>query len=217
MQLIIGNYNYSSWSMRPWLLLKHHNLPFETIRIPLDQPDTAQKIAHYSGAGKVPVLIDRDTEIWDSLAICEYLSEQYLQGRGWPADPLPRAEARSVSAEMHSSFGALRGAMPMNCRARRRIEFGPEVKRDIARIEQVWITLRRRHADSGEWLFGEFSIADCMYAPVAARFHSYQPPLDPLSQIYVDSVLAHPALRCWFQLAGDETEVLASEEVGVEV
>jgi glutathione S-transferase len=200
--------------MRPWLLLKHYNLPFETIRIPLDQADTAQKIARYSGAGKVPVLIDQDTEIWDSLAICEYLSEQYLDGGGWPSDPLARAQARSVSAEMHSSFGALRGAMPMNCRTRRRIDFTPEVLADIARIEQIWTSLRQRHADSGSWLFGEFCIADCMYAPVAARFQTYQPPLDPLSRRYVDSVLAHPAIKAWYLLAAEETEVLSSEEVG---
>src|SRR6056297_688501 len=117
MKLIIGNRDYSSWSLRPWLLMAAHDLPFEEVRIPLDQPDTAARIAEHNKAGKVPVLKDGDVTVWDSLAICEYISEQYLDGRGWPADVAARAEARACSAEMHSGFPAIRGQMPMNCRA----------------------------------------------------------------------------------------------------
>jgi glutathione S-transferase len=214
MQLIIGNYNYSSWSMRAWLLLTHFNLPFETIRIPLDTATTDEQIARFSKAGKVPVLIDHATEIWDSLAICEYLSEHYLAGAGWPSDSLTRAQARSASAEMHSSFNALRAELPMNCRASRRVEIGPAALSDIARVEQIWTELRQRHATSGNWLFGQFSIADCMYAPLAARFNSYQPDLSSVCQDYVDSILQHPAVITWYRLAEEETEVLVSEELG---
>ncbi len=214
MQLIIGNHNYSSWSLRPWLLLSHFELDFECHRIVLDTTEFNTEIRQYSKAGKVPVLIDKTTEIWDSLAICEYISEQYLNGHGWPSDPLARARARSASSEMHSSFMQLRSAMPMNCRARRTIQLTDAVRSDIKRIDELWCELRSEYGQSGAWLFGEFSIADCMYAPVAARFNTYRPDLSDESQRYLREVINHPQMRSWYALAEAEPETLQAEEVG---
>lgn len=214
MQLIIGNKNYSSWSLRPWLLLSHFNIPFDEIRIPLDSADFASTLAQYSSAGKVPVLQDKGIEIWDSLAICEYLSEQYLDGKGWPADSLARAQARSASAEMHSSFMAIRNNMPMNCRSSRIISISAEMRWEIDRVDQLWTYLRSTYGNPGEFLFGDFSIADCMFAPMASRFHSYQPELGSTSQNYIHSLINIPAMQQWYAQAADEVEVLQREEVG---
>ena len=214
MQLVIGNKNYSSWSFRPWLLLNHFNLPFKEVRIPLDSPDFAGALAQYTQAGKVPVLQDKGVEIWDSLAICEYISEQYLDGKGWPLDPLARAQARSASAEMHSSFFAIRNNMPMNCRSSRIISFSAEMKREISRVDQLWKQLRHQYGQHGDFLFGNFSIADCMYAPMVARFQTYQPELSDSSHQYVASIINHAPVKLWYAQASAETEVLESEEVG---
>jgi glutathione S-transferase len=214
MQLVIGNKNYSSWSLRPWLLLTHFNLPFEEIRIPLDTPNFASTLSQYSDAGKVPVLQDQGITIWDSLAICEYVSEQYLDGKGWPANPLARAQARSASAEMHSSFMAVRGNMPMNCRRSRIIEFTAAMLAEITRIDQLWCELRHEYGKDGDFLFGQFSIADCMFAPMAARFNTYQPDLSEISANYVASIIKLPAMQSWYAQATQEVEVLPQEEVG---
>ena len=161
MELIIGNKNYSSWSLRAWLLLAANDIAFTETRVPLFNENSTTGLDEYSAAAKVPVLFDRDAVIWDSLAICEYISEQYLDGRGWPADPLQRAEARSCSAEMHSSFFALRESMPMNCRAGgRKVAMNLELEKDIRRIDSMWCELREKYADNGPWLFGGFSIAE---------------------------------------------------------
>lgn len=217
MKLIIGNKNYSSWSMRPWLLLKHFEIDFEEIRIALDTPEFITTVAQYSGAGRVPVLQDGELVVWDSLAICEYLSEHYLEGRGWPEDVAARAQARSACAEMHSGFFQIRENMPMNCRARRSIVFSDAMTEEIQRVEQLWQSLRQQYADKGPWLCGEFSIADCMYAPMASRFHSYQPVLSENSQSYVETLLDHPPVKSWYQQAIAESEILDSEEVGSEL
>jgi glutathione S-transferase len=214
LKLIIGNKNYSSWSLRAWLMLKHFELEFEEIRIPLDTENTMSQIARYSDAGKVPVLRDADLEIWDSLAICEYVSERHLDGRGWPADPAVRAQARSASAEMHSSFTALRSEMPMNCRALRRIECTPACLRDITRIDRLWSELRRRYGADQPWLCGDFSIVDCMFAPVVARFNTYRPQLSEVAQVYVETLLQHPSMLEWYRQAYEESEILPNEEVG---
>jgi glutathione S-transferase len=214
MQLIIGNKNYSSWSLRPWLLLSHFNLPFEEIRIPLDSPEFTSTLAQYSAAGKVPVLQDKGIEIWDSLAICEYLSEQYLGGKGWPTDPLDRAQARSASAEMHSSFMTIRSSMPMNCRSSRIISITSEIHGEIKRIDQLWSQLRDTYGSKGDFLLGDFSIADCMFAPMVSRFHTYQPELGKNSQNYVEAIINHPAMKQWYVQAAQEAEVLEREEVG---
>jgi glutathione S-transferase len=215
--LVIGNKNYSSWSLRGWLFLKHTGAPFREIRIPLEQPDTKARIAQYSPAGRVPILIDGGVTVWDSLAICEYLSETVLGGKGWPADASARAVARSVSAEMHSGFQALRNELPMNCRARRKVAPSPAARADIARILSIWDTCRPQHAAAGPWLFGRFSVADAMYAPVAFRFQTYDVDLTGNPAAYARALLAHPAMLEWLAAGQAETEIVPSDEAGTPV
>lgn len=213
--LVIGNYNYSSWSLRAWLVLKRSGLAFDTVRVVLDQPDTARNIARYTPAGRVPVLIHDDLHVWDSLAICEYLAEQAPQAGLWPADPRARALARSVSAEMHAGFEALRMAMPMNCRARaRRVPETPALALDIDRVLEVWRDCRARWGAHGPWLFGHFSIADAMYAPVVSRFRTYGVDADDIARAYGELWFGDGDFRQWLELAGAEPEVLPDEEVG---
>lgn len=214
MQLIIGNKNYSSWSLRPWLLLRHFDISFEEIRISLSNPEFETTIKQYTDAGKVPVMIDDKVTVWDSLAICEYISEQYLSGQGYPENIGARAECRSASAEMHSSFFQIREHMPMNCRARRDIDITEAVSSEIQRVDKLWQSLRNKYQQKGEWLFGEFSIADCMYAPMASRFYSYQPDLSIVSNKYIGSLINHPQLKIWYQQSVAETEIIQQEEVG---
>ncbi|WP_083834008.1 MULTISPECIES: glutathione S-transferase family protein [Azospira] len=208
MQLVIGNKNFSSWSLRPWLLLKQAGLPFREIPVRLRQADTKAQILAHSPSGKVPALIDGDLTVWDSLAICEYLAEKASLNHVdlWPADPKARAEARSVSAEMHSGFAALRQQMSMEVAASRPGEGQtPEVLADIARIAALWTSCRERFAAAGPFLFGDFSVADAMYAPVAFRFHTYGVELPPLAAAYRDTLLALPAMQEW--AAGARAEV----------
>ncbi len=208
LQLVIGNKNFSSWSLRPWLLLKQAGLPFREIPVRLRQADTKAQILAHSPSGKVPALIDGDLTVWDSLAICEYLAEKASLNHVdlWPADPKARAEARSVSAEMHSGFAALRQHMSMEVAASRPGEVQtPEVLADIARIAALWTSCRERFAAAGPFLFGDFSVADAMYAPVAFRFHTYGVELPPLAAAYRDTLLALPAMQEW--AAGARAEV----------
>ena len=171
MKLIIGNKNYSSWSLRPWLLLSTFKIEFEEIQESLRQEGLTERLRQYSPTGRVPVLIDENTAVWDSLAICEYVSEKYLAGKGWPEDEALRAEARAVCAELHAAFMGLRGELPMNCRATRKVELSDSAKLDIARVDAIWS--KGMLAGKGSWLFGDFSIADCFYAPVVLRFKTY--------------------------------------------
>ena len=208
LQLVIGNKNFSSWSLRPWLLLKQAGLPFREIPVRLRQADTKAQILAHSPSGKVPALIDGDLTVWDSLAICEYLAEKASLNHVdlWPADPKARVEARSVSAEMHSGFAALRQQMSMEVAASRPGEGQtPEVLADIARIAALWTSCRERFAAAGPFLFGAFSVADAMYAPVAFRFHTYGVELPPLAAAYRDTLLALPAMQEW--AAGARAEV----------
>lgn len=208
LQLVIGNKNFSSWSLRPWLLLKQAGLPFREIPVRLRQADTKAQILAHSPSGKVPALIDGDLTVWDSLAICEYLAEKASLNHVdlWPADPKARAEARSVSAEMHSGFAALRQHMSMEVAASRPGEGQtPEVLADIARIAALWTSCRERFAAAGPFLFGDFSVADAMYAPVAFRFHTYGVELPPLAAAYRNTLLALPAMQEW--AAGARAEV----------
>lgn len=208
LQLVIGNKNFSSWSLRPWLLLKQAGLPFREIPVRLRQADTKAQILVHSPSGKVPALIDGDLTVWDSLAICEYLAEKASLNHVdlWPADPKARAEARSVSAEMHSGFAALRQQMSMEVAASRPGEGQtPEVLADIARIAALWTSCRERFAAAGPFLFGDFSVADAMYAPVAFRFHTYGVELPPLAATYRDALLVLPAMQEW--AAGARAEV----------
>jgi glutathione S-transferase len=213
LQLIIGNKNYSSWSLRPWLALKHADLPFEEIMIHLYTGDSRPKILAYNPAGKVPALLHGDLLVWESLAICEYAAE--LAPSLWPEDLATRAWARSVATEMHGGFANLRGQCHMNCRATgRKVELSEGTLADIERIATVWRACRQAHANKGPWLFGRFSIADAMYAPVVTRFHTYGIALDDICHRYVCDVLEDSHMRAWFADSAAETEVIASSETG---
>ncbi|MEO7726977.1 MAG: glutathione S-transferase family protein [Burkholderiales bacterium] len=209
--LVIGNKAYSSWSLRPWLAMKHTGLAFDEVRIPLYQDDHARKICRYSAAGKVPVLVDGGTTVWDSLAICEYLAERHADKQLWPPDAAVRAYGRAISAEMHAGFVALRSSMNMNVRREfPGIGMNGEVAADIARIEAIWSDSLKRYG--GPFLLGGFSIADAMYAPVATRFKTYAVALSGAAQRYIDMLLDLPAMRAWYAGARAETEVLPQYE-----
>jgi glutathione S-transferase len=213
--LVIGNKNYSSWSLRPWLLLRQAGIPFEEVRIPLYGPDSAAQIARYSPAGKLPVLLDGATRVWESLAICEWLAERFPEAGGWPADGAARAEARSVAAEMHAGFTSLRAELPMNCRGRRDgVKPSPAALTQIERVRELWRACRERHGRGGPFLFGRFGIADAMYAPVVLRFETYGIPLAGAAREFADAILALPALREWVEAARAESEVLEKFERG---
>lgn len=216
MRLIIGNKNYSSWSLRAWLLLAASNIDFEEIRIALSMETSSAEISRYNKAGKVPVLHDGELVVWDSLAICEYISEGYLEGKGWPADKEARALARSCCAEMHSGFFTLRERLPMNCRAEnRQVPVSADLQKEICRIDDLWSEMRTEYGGGGKWLFGEFSIADCMFAPVVFRFSTYQIPVSEESREYMQTVLSHPKIQLWLAAAREEEETIDSEEVGI--
>jgi glutathione S-transferase len=215
MRLVVGNKNYSSWSLRPWLAMKVAGIAFEEQRIPLYGPESKQAILAYSPAGKVPCLVadaaGGKLSIWDSLAICEYLAE--IQPTLWPADPAARAVARSVSAEMHSGFQNLRTHMSMNIRKRHPGKGRtPEVFADIARIVAMWSDCRARFGTGGPYLFGRFSIADAMYAPVVLRFGTYEVELPGACRAYADAIVALPAMQEWIAAAKAETETLPQFE-----
>ncbi|MES9963472.1 MAG: glutathione S-transferase family protein [Candidatus Sedimenticola sp. 20ELBAFRAG] len=212
--LIIGNKNYSSWSLRPWIFLKHHQIPFQEKRVALFTETTDQELQQYNSDFKVPVLKDADLLVWDSLAILEYVSEQYLDGGGWPADKSARAMARAVSAEMHSSFSNVRSEFPMNCRKRfDDIKPTSEAAREIERIKGLWRECRSAFGKEGEWLFGDYSIADAMYAPIALRFHGYSIPLEGTEQVYVESILNQPGIIEWIEAGKVEKEIIGEDEI----
>jgi glutathione S-transferase len=204
--LVIGNKNVSSWSMRPWVAARAFGIPFTEVVVLLDQPDTAANIARYSHAGRVPVLMAGDITVWDSLAIAEYLAEQFPDKHMWPQDVAARALARSVVAEMHSGFTGLRSAMSMNIKARLPGRGRTaEAQADIGRICEIWEECLARFGHRG-FLFGEFSIADAFFAPVVTRFQTYGVALAPALQAYCERVLAHPAVAAWIAGALLETE-----------
>ena len=208
-RIILGNKNYSSWSLRAWLALSQSGASYEEVVVPLDRAETRGRILQYSPSGRVPVL-DRDgLVIWDSLAIAEYLAETFPKAGLWPKDAAARAVARSIVAEMHSGFAALRRELPMDLRGgepgRERSE---ACDRDIARILSLWDDCRGRFGGSGEFLFGGFSIADCFYAPVVTRFHSYDVPLADRSRSYCTAVMEWPAMREWTEAAREEEWVI---------
>ncbi|BAK78184.1 glutathione S-transferase domain protein [Pseudogulbenkiania sp. NH8B] len=206
--LVIGNKNSSSWSLRPWLVLKMLDEPFNEQLIPLFQPDTKSRILAANPAGKVPVLLDGQLRVWDSLAICEYLAECFPAARLWPEDLAERSLARSVAAEMHSGFAALRQHLPMDIVSRHSGFAVPEAAAaDIRRIVELWEELLHGHQDNGPFLFGHFTIADAMYAPVVARFVSYDVALPARSQAYADHILELPAMQQWYDEA--EAEIAA--------
>jgi glutathione S-transferase len=197
-RLVIGDKNLSSWSLRPWLLLRQFGVEFSEVPLPLDTPDFAARIGEYSPTGQVPVLWDGDLQVWDSLAICEYVNERWLDGRGWPADPDIRAHARAAAAEMHAGFAALRRQLPMQtCRQPDGANWDAAAQRDIDRIQALWAWLHIRSGRSGPFLCGGFGIVDTMFAPVAVRFAGYGvPTIEPVAE-YMEALEALPAMRQW--------------------
>src|SRR5437868_835339 len=204
MLLVIGNKNYSSWSLRPWIALKVLDIPFDELRIALYRPGSKEQILGYSPAGKVPVLRDGETVVWDSLAILEYLAEKHPHL--WPSDARQRAQARSVAAEIHAGFAALRQHMSMNTRKRYPGKGRTaESMADVARIDEIWSQAR------GPFLFGDFTAADAMYAPVVLRFRTYG--VEVRKQSYMDAMLALPAMREWIEAAEREPESIPGQDV----
>ncbi len=211
--LVIANRNYSSWSLRAWLLMKHVGVAFDEIAIALDHPDTREQIDRHGPSGRVPVLRQGTLCVWDSLAICEYVAE--LSGKGWPQAREARAVARSVCAEMHSGFSHLRSLWPMNARARnRRTAVTAALEADIERIDEIWNDCRGRFGGGGPWLFGEYTVADAMYAPVVLRFNTYGARISQTARWYMASVLEDGALQEWLQAAKQEPWTIAADEVG---
>jgi glutathione S-transferase len=213
--LVIGNKNYSSWSMRPWLALRANNIPFEEVFIPLytDDPADKQRILSFSRAGKVPSLVDGDITVWDSLAIIEYLAERFPDAKLWPEDRAMRAHARSISAEMHSGFMALRNECGMNLhRPIGPVALSADAKANIARIEEIWRECRERYGDRGPFLFGAFTGADAMYAPVVHRFRTYAIAVGAEAKAYMEAMMALPAFREWTDAGLAETLRIAKFE-----
>jgi glutathione S-transferase len=216
LKLIVGNKNYSSWSMRPWIAMKVANIPFEEMVISLDAPDFKQVVGAVSGSGKVPVLIDGDVHVWESLAILEYLAEKFPDAGLWPQDSAARAVARTVSNEMHAGFMPLRRLLPMNMwRPVKKRALTSEAEANIRRIEAIWADCRARFGGKadGPFLFGHYGAADAMYAPVVARLHTYGVEVGRSSRSYMDTVMALPAWREWHAAAVKEPWTLAEDEV----
>ncbi len=202
LKLVIANKVYSSWSLRPWMVMTAFDIPFEEIVIPLRLPDSRERVLAQSPSGKVPALITPEQTIWESLAIIEYLAESYPHKRIWPADRVARAHARAIANEMHGGFIPLRQGCPMNIAAHYATpEINEALQRDISRVEEIWAEARQRFANGGPYLFGEFSAADAMYAPVATRLDTYQIPVCDETRAYIDTVLDHPAYRAWREAA----------------
>jgi glutathione S-transferase len=211
--LVIGNKNYSSWSLRPWFFLRQHDIDFAEKRVPLFTAETDSQLEAYGSDYKVPILVDGERVVWDSLAILEYLSEQYLNGNGWPSDVTARAVARSISNEMHSSFTNVRGEMPMNVRKQfRNFKLSPAAQREVERISALWRRCRKEIAGEGQWLFGAFSIADAMYAPIVLRLHGYGIELGDVESQYVQTVLEQPVIQEWIAAGEREREIIEEDE-----
>ena len=212
--LVIGNKNYSSWSFRPWIAMKVAGIAFDEVVISLNAPDFKPRLAKISGTGKVPALVDGDVQLWESLAILEYLAERFPAARLWPADSAARAHARVVASEMHSGFVPLRRACPMNMwRPVKRRELDPEALANVRRIDSLWTDCHTRFGAGGPFLFGAFGAADAMYAPMVSRFHTYDLDVGPASRAYMAAVMALPAWVAWRAAALTEPWVLPEDEV----
>ncbi|MEO6064203.1 MAG: glutathione S-transferase family protein [Lysobacterales bacterium] len=213
LRLVIGNKRYSSWSLRPWLLLRHFQVPFEETRLALDTPGFADAIGVLSPSRRVPALHHGDLVLWDSLAICEYASEEFLGGRGWPSEIAARAQARAAACEMHAGFAALRAQLPMHvARVLEGHQRLPDAQADIDRVQALWRHLRAEHGGGGDFLCGDFGIVDAMFAPVAIRFRGYSVDCDKTSADYVDALYAVPALKEWIAAGIAESERLEKYE-----
>lgn len=213
MKLVIGNKNYSSWSLRPWLLLHANNIEFSEVNESLRQESIRERLEKYSGSCKVPVLIDQDVTIWDSLAICEYISEVYLCGKGWPLSQNVRAVARSICSEMHSGFNAVRSEFPMNCRLTKKVTPSEAAVSEIQRIDAIWSEYAEEASCGNTYLFGVFGIADCFFAPIALRFKSYGISLSDRAAKYQESILSHPSVRLWMAQSDKEVEIIPENEI----
>jgi glutathione S-transferase len=211
--LVIANKAYSSWSFRPWILMRHFGIAFDEIVIPMAQETTHAAMLRYSPAGKCPALRDGDVTVWDSLAIIEYLAELAPEKPLWPGPRAARAQARSLAAEMHSGFMGLRGLLPMNMRrAVKRRELTPEASADVARIEEAFKQARAEFGQSGAFLFGDFSAADAMFAPVVNRLHIYAVTVTPATRAYMEAMMALPAWQDWSRQARAEPWTIAKYE-----
>jgi len=219
MKLILGNKNYSSWSFRPWIAMKQIGLDFEEVVIPMNQPDTRARMLEHSPTGLVPTLIDGDASVFETIAILEYLNDRFPDAGLWPTDVAVRAHARAISAEMHAGFAALRRDCPMNMRRPVRTHIpSPDGRKDAARVDALWTDARVRFGQSSEngggpFLFGGFTAADAMYAPVVNRFHVYDIPRSAASQAYMEAMMALPAWRDWEASSRAETWVIDKSEV----
>jgi glutathione S-transferase len=214
LKLIIGNKNYSSWSLRPWIAMKVAGIAFDEEVISLSATDFKARLSKVSGTGKVPALLDGDVHVWESLAILEYVAEKYPHARLWPADPAPRALARAIAAEMHAGFAPLRRHLPMNMwRPVIPRQLIPEVKANVRRIEEMWVDCRTRYDAGGAFLFGPFGAADAMYAPIVSRFHTYAVEVGEAARAYMAAVMALPAWGEWRAAALAEPWVLPEDEV----
>lgn len=214
LHLVIGNKNYSSWSLRPWLAMKVAGIPFDETLVSLEAADFKARVTALSGAGKVPVLIDGEIRAWESLAILEYLAEKFPQAALWPKDAAARAHARAIASEMHAGFQALRNHLPMNVWRPVKVRLLDDgSKANAERIDAIWRDCRTRYAAGGPFLFGAFGAADAMYAPVIWRFHTYAVEVSAVARAYMDAMMALPAWREWADAARRETWVLPHDEV----
>jgi glutathione S-transferase len=212
--LVIGNKNYSSWSFRPWIAMKAAGIAFDEVVISLNAEDFKPRLSKISGTGKVPVLVDGDVHVWESLAILEYLAEKFPAAKLWPADAGARAHARAISSEMHAGFLPLRRAAPMNMwRPVKPRELNPEAAANVRRIDAMWTDCRTRFGKGGPFLYGTFGAADAMYAPVVSRLHTYDVAVSDAARAYMTAVMAHPAWAEWTAAALKEPWVLPEDEV----
>ena len=215
LDLVIANKLYSSWSMRPWMVMHAFEIEFREIVVPLRQADSKSRLARYSPSGKVPVLIDGELAIWESLAIIEYLAENYPEKNIWPRNRELRAHARAMSNEMHGGFMPLRAGCPMNLGAKFKTpEISDGMQANLDRIESIWTEARTKHAHGGPYLFGTFSAADAMFAPVASRLDTYQLPIKPETRAYVNTVLSHPSFVAWKSAALKEPWIIEDYGAG---
>jgi len=212
--LIIGNKNYSSWSLRPWILMCQNEIDFNEKRVALFVDSMETELKEYDSDTKVPILKHGNLIVWDTLSIMEYASEQFLDSKGWPADISARAVARSISAEMHSSFSSVRNELPMNCRKKfNNIKLSTAAKKEVERITSLWRKCRKQYGAEGEWLFGKYSIADAMFAPIALRFDGYNIALEGIEKEYVQSVLNQPCIIDWIAAGKLEKEIIEADEI----
>jgi len=220
LKLVIGNKNYSSWSLRPWLFLKFFNIPFEEEMIFLYEKETEEKVQPYFSNGKVPILVDstqgEDFRIWDSLAIIEYANDRFLNQQGWPKDVQARAIARAISAEMHSGFFALRNALGMDCK-----KYFPnhpisdDVQQEVDRIIDIWTYCKQHYGANGPWLFGDFSGADAMFAPVALRLSIYDVKVSRFISEYIETILHNKHMKNWIEAGKQETQIIDFNAISI--